>query len=192
MAPCGQHGFMYSVATFLFMIGNILSWAASWYCKFTERYVNGEHKGNYGVWLIESKSSETCFLIDPNDPLGTAIWYSDPALGAARGSSTASNTIAFFSWVVLWCGLCCGCSNSKCFRMVFGFLAWVCAALTGMLFLILNSSYPCGDYYNTGNVVECKIATGGVLAIVSIICFFLAGVLHCICPDPLPNEAFFG
>ena len=180
---------MYAIATILMMTGNGLSLAATWYCKFVARYLNGEFSNNYGIWLIENKRTNACYLLDPDDLGAIEIWYTDYYLTAARACGTASNIMAFFAWIVMWCGFCCGCTSSKCFRISFGFVGLACATLTGLLFLIFQSSFPCGDYFHRngnegGDEVECRLEAAGVMAIISVVLFFLSGIMCCCIPDP--------
>lgn len=106
-------------------------------------------------------------------------WWNDSALNWARGFAMTSNVVSLISWVVMWCGFCCGCSNARGWRVTFGIIAIGCCVMTGMSFLVLNSELFC-----TTN--ECRISRGGTFNIIAMVFFGVGGILCVASPDKSP------
>mmetsp|Transcript_13573 Transcript_13573/g.20651 ORF Transcript_13573/g.20651 Transcript_13573/m.20651 type:complete len:426 (+) Transcript_13573:195-1472(+) len=186
---------LFIAATVMFMSANILNMAALFVCDFvlTEDYngpenpddeISGGVRG-FGMYRIQDHKG-VCRLIsfsggifDPDtgdwigDSVDTVKYWTSFWINVARFGGSFAALIGFFTWLGMWCAFCCGCFNSRCCRMGYAAVAITCCFSASCMFFVYESS-SC----NSG----CALGTGGILAIVSIILYFITGILCCCIP----------
>mmetsp|Transcript_20197 Transcript_20197/g.30372 ORF Transcript_20197/g.30372 Transcript_20197/m.30372 type:complete len:304 (+) Transcript_20197:25-936(+) len=190
-------------ATILFLIANILNIAAIFVCDFVSPVdYNGPNTPNddaisvrgFGMYRIQDQQgmcrliSPTGNLFDPDtgDWLGgsvgdTVTYWAGVWINVARFGGTLAAVMGLFTWIGMWCafGCCCGCWKNRCCRMGYAAVALCCCLFTSGMFLVFES-----PYCQSG----CALGTGGILAIVSALLYFITGILCCCIQTPKSVE----
>mmetsp|Transcript_266 Transcript_266/g.395 ORF Transcript_266/g.395 Transcript_266/m.395 type:complete len:289 (+) Transcript_266:70-936(+) len=203
MGSCNATVLLYIFATIFVTVSFALTNAAVWVCNFLQVETSGETFW-FGIYQIEDTYGSCVFPLptDPNfanDWATSTLWWTDSNMMTARALGGLASLLSLITWISLWSGLCCGCYKIRCFRIAYGIVSVVCAICSGFLFMSLGNSATCGDYLNvcsflpnqwqcrnniTVQVYSCKMDAGGVLNIIGMVFFVLAGVMLCITPNP--------
>mmetsp|Transcript_7163 Transcript_7163/g.10457 ORF Transcript_7163/g.10457 Transcript_7163/m.10457 type:complete len:207 (+) Transcript_7163:79-699(+) len=196
---------LYFVATVLFLAGNALNGAASFYCFFVETtFTTGDPDKfeNYGIWMIENVTDNTCYLPGLEGGLtfssfdevwgdlkgwynyNSSFWYKDQFLVLARAAGTGALFLGFCCWALMLCGMCSSWTKGHCFRGCMGAIAFISAILAGGQFVVLHSEALCDS--NAEDV--CHLGLAGTLNIGCVCSYAAAGLACCLLPDEAEPE----